>query len=347
MERFQKFPRWLDAVEPIKELQLDRDKKEDPAMASKWIAAVVLLWVSVSVVGTAQDLPQNSPLGGVHKSGVTEGTSGVSSAASSHPTMPGVLLKTVDQGKVTVWRGFAIECSVDAGSLPSGIGVKSLVLSIPPALGVAGGTEARLINQEFSINQPGGAYEIPPTYLKPSGLRELGGSFFTLLTYRPGKERLVATLTYEDLANPGSNYQVTRPIEIEVEPNPLGMYAGALLGSFLTALLVLTHRLTGQKDVPAPTGSIGSEFSGRLLRGTVSTGLVILLFQTTSDLKLPVTIAVHDLYGGVLLGLFGDKIGETLMNWIFSKEPVGSAPAQNPPVVTMTPGPPQNRAGIA
>jgi hypothetical protein len=39
--------------------------------------------------------------------------------------------------------------------------------------------------------------------------------------------------------------------------------------------------------------------------------------ERDQDITLPINVSGHDFYGGVILGLFGDKVGEAIIKKIF------------------------------
>jgi hypothetical protein len=55
----------------------------------------------------------------------------------------------------------------------------------------------------------------------------------------------------------------------------------------------------------------------RFIRGSLATGIAILIFQTASDVDFAVSVTVHDFYGGALLGFFGDKVAVTIYKRFF------------------------------
>ena len=50
----------------------------------------------------------------------------------------------------------------------------------------------------------------------------------------------------------------------------------------------------------------------------LATAIAVLVFQTTSDIDFTVSVKVHDFYGGVLLGLFGETIAAAIYERITS-----------------------------
>lgn len=243
------------------------------------------------------------------------------------PTGPDITIALVDPDeKIYVWEALRLQVSLVSGSLPSGIGVKSLTLSVPNGMALrrtgtsTSGTSIVLTPSAFTLG-PGERREFPPVELDSARLPLLSSEFSSVLTYRPRKEVLVATLEYESLVDKRPGTKTTKLL-VDVKANPLGMYAGGILGSLLVAIFLILPPI-GVKPQAAgvilPASSPAQkmrELSVRFLRGAVVTAIAILVLQTTSDFTLPINITVHDFYGGVLLGLFGDKLAETLQKWI-------------------------------
>jgi len=233
---------------------------------------------------------------------------------------PEVLLAPVDPEEgFSAWRGLRLRYAVVNGAAPAGIGVKSLKLSVPPALGVraagpaprAGGLE--LIPEAFQLRSPRERRDFPPVELAPARLRELGWGIVSVMLYRPRKELFAATLEYEQLADGGVASR-SAILVVPVAAHPLAMYLGAVLGSLLAALYFALPPLRRGKEAPAPAPGASSlrELAIRFVRGALVMGLAVFLLQMTQDLALPIKVTVHDFSGGVLLGLFGDRVGEAI-----------------------------------
>jgi len=255
-------------------------------------------------------------------------------------TQPEVLLSLIEgDEKPTVWRPFRLQFSILAGSLPSGIGVSSLKLSVPRAAGLtvyckdlqSDGT-VNLLTEALQLRTQGERREFAPIELSREPLTELKTRLLSVLTYRPRKEVFVATMVYEGLADRRVGTKTTKLV-VSMSPHPLGMYAGAVLGSLLAALFLVLYRSeppsgsdrTGSGSTWKTTHPVFYKFMLRFLRGTVATAIAVLVFQTTSDLALPISIAVQDFYGGVILGLFGDQVGDAISAWLAKRRPSQAA----------------------
>ena len=240
---------------------------------------------------------------------------------------PQVLLVLVDPDeKVYVWGTMRVQFSIVNGSVPSGIGAKSLRLSIPSALAIGppGVSTIELLPKPVDLRVPGERRDFAPAELRGSSFRELPWwRVLASLAYRPRKEVVFATLEYEGLSDrkPGTR---TARLVVNVAAHPLGMYAGAVAGSFLGALFLLLYRFfngaaNAGAGAPAAVGpaSLGAAIGESLLRfarGIVTTAIALFfIFQTNSELSLPINITIQDFYGGVILGLFGDKVGAAIV----------------------------------
>lgn len=255
-------------------------------------------------------------------------------------TEPQIVMALVDPDeKVVVWRSLRFQFSIINGSHPSGIGIKSFRLSIPPAIGMeVAGKKSRpdgtvdLMPNAVDIRTPGERQDLTPVELKGKPITELKGQFLSLLTYSPRKEVFVATLEYEGLAD-RITHTKTSKLEVKVEAHPLGMYAGAVLGALLVAIFTLLPRPAnppepppakagGNDDPPPqpPSPPLSARVQNaliRFIRGSLATGIAILIFQTASDVDFAVSVTVHDFYGGALLGFFGDKVAVTIYKRFF------------------------------
>ncbi|MFB3818222.1 MAG: hypothetical protein ACE147_11210 [Candidatus Methylomirabilales bacterium] len=270
-------------------------------------------------LGTALLACVLSPLSAL--AGQAPASPGTAAPAAGAVTEPEVLLAPVDPDeKFFVWRRQRLQYAVVNGSAPSGIGVTSLRLSVPPALGLRAATgtlpsgQVELAPVAFLLRTPAERREFPPVELKAAPLGELGPGAFALLTYRPRKEVFNATLEYERLLD-GTAGSRSVKLVVPVAAHPLAMYLGAIFGSLLTALYFLLPPLRPVKsrdpEPPLPSYPV-RDLAVRFVRGALVMGIAVFLLQTTTEIALPISITVHDFSGGVLLGLFGDKVGEVI-----------------------------------
>src|SRR5712692_623003 len=125
---------------------------------------------------------------------------------SAAATEPSIVFSILDPDeKVMVWNGTRLQMALLGGSAPSGIGVKSLKVSLPPALALKKRGDASK-NVEIDVAaamqlRAGERREFPPIELTPLLYAELDSQLLDILMYRPRKEAFVATLTYEALAD--------------------------------------------------------------------------------------------------------------------------------------------------
>lgn len=243
------------------------------------------------------------------------------SKAGADPSQPKVLtepqitIALIDPSeKLYVWSSLRLQISITNGSYSSGIAATGLKLSIPPSLGVempgnpplSDGTVQILVEPSL-FPTPGERRDLTPISFERKPLSLWDGQLIRALTYRSRKEVLVATLLYKRIDDQIDGVKTSRLLT-SVEAHPLGMYAGTLLGYLLRAILLVLYRLPGVFVGGLMAGfNRGWRFLLRFGQGIVATAIVTLLFQTSSEVSLPISIAVHDFYGGILLGLLGDK----------------------------------------
>ena len=305
-------------------------------MALSVIAGMLVIVLGFPVLATGQ-----SPTAKTVRNQPSEAVvPGATLGAQTATTEPQIVMALVDPDeKVVAWRSLRLQLSIINGSHPSGIGIKSFRLSIPPSIGmVAVGMKSRLdgtvdlMPTAIDIRSPGERLDLTPLELKGRSITELRGQFLSLLTYSPHKEVFVATLEYEGLVD-RITHTKTEKLEVKVAAHPLGVYAGAVLGALLVAIFTLLPRPTNPPESPPakagdnvdpPPQSPPPPLSGRaqnalmrFIRGSLATGIAILIFQTASDVDFAVSVTVHDFYGGALLGFFGDKVAGTIYKRFF------------------------------
>lgn len=231
--------------------------------------------------------------------------------------------------RVRVWENLRLLVTVHSGG--KDIYIDSLTLAIPESLGlgVAGSVKKGKSKDTIKIQPPEllklGTW-MGPVELEGPGLNEMAfWKEFGLLTYRASKETFVAVLQYRTWNNDQKSYgivqQKTARLDLNASGHPLGMYAGAITGAFLVALFLT---ITSRRSRSSHSGSARS-FGRNLLRGGVATAIAVLVLQTTTDNRFPISVSVEDFYGGVLLGLFGDQLAQNIQKRIGHRR--GSQPA--------------------
>lgn len=252
------------------------------------------------------------------------------------PTEPSVVISVPDAAKVVAWRDVRLQYAIVNGT--AGIGVNSLTISVPSSMAVTSGTIGRapdgslkVITSGFHMRTPGERKEFSPIELRAKFLAEMRTQLFSLLTYRAQKETVVATLEYSPLNSPETTYTRTATLQLNITPNPAGIYIGALVGALLIALLIPFSRIVRQlSQGEAVSRKLWLEFEtfvARFIRGAIAGAIAVLVLQTTSDFNFPISVGIQDFYGGVILGLLGDKVTEQIM----SKAGVSDGkPAQQP-----------------
>jgi hypothetical protein len=229
---------------------------------------------------------------------------------------PKVTLRIIDpEEKIMVWSNLRLGILVE--SRGAQYGVDDIRLAVPTDLALKYRGSQRNDNETDMISI-GDTFELAPGQSKPflielkaKPFRELGASFLAVLTFTPTKEIMVAKVNYK--GEQDEPLESFHQLEINVKAHPLGMYAGAVLGAFLSALLILLISIQKEPDrkLTRLVQLVGGFFFSFVI-GVVATAIAILIFQTTSDFTFPVAIKVRDFYGGVLLGLFGEKVALSL-----------------------------------
>ena len=239
---------------------------------------------------------------------------------------PEIVVKQIDAAeKISIGKGIRIRVTVKNG----GETIQLTHVSVSPAQAL------RLSFQEhhaspFSLKLPDGKTQLNPNEVlefgevdleKPS-LMKLGN--WDMLTYRPKKEAIMVELSYVSLADnvPG---RVVQALDVDVTAHPLGLFAGAVVGTLLGAIFVTLFRAQkAVESLPSPKAAdvaviIGKE-TGRaafiFLKATVAAGIVILVLQSTSGVKFPIEVSVNDFFGGLVMGLIGERVASGVYEWI-------------------------------
>ena len=199
-------------------------------------------------------------------------------------------------------------------------------------------------------------FEIPPAK-KTIGLLGLFPNP-RWLTITPADYDLQAEVAWNSDEPSGGVAETTA--RIRIDPDPQALMIGAALGSLLLAVFVFSYRLTEKVSLaelprlaPPATGldwprikgsgsnfllHQGSQAITRFWSGTLIAWILLLFLNYAHDIQIPVTIAVNDFFGAVLLGLFTHSLGR----WVYEKlfgtiiTPTGGPQTKPGPV---TPGP--------
>jgi len=251
---------------------------------------------------------------------------------------PDVVLSVPDSSKVVAWRALRLQYTIINGTRQSGIGVRSLTISLPSTVALTSSTLGRaqdgsikVAGSPFQMRSPGQRRECAPIELRAKYLSEMRTQLFSLLTYRGQKETIVATLEYEPLDSPGTSLTKTAKLELNVTPNPIGIFFGALLGALLIALLIpmsnLATQLSKGENIEFHRKVEFERFLARFGRGTIASAIAVLVLQTTSDFSFPISVGVQDFYGGVLIGLLAEKVARQIITKTEDAEPEPSPPS--------------------
>ncbi len=174
--------------------------------------------------------------------------------------------------------------------------------------------------EDIQLVEDGQSWRSEVIELQKKNFLNMGYEFLSIMTYIPRDELFLATLKYRDSDDPeGSNYYEDKGLSLHINTHPLGMFIGAVLGAFLIATLniLMTVRNGSYIDEHEENSTIRltlGNFSLSVLTGVVASGIAILVFQSTSNIDFAIAVTVKDFYGGVLLGLFGEKVAQSIYN---------------------------------
>lgn len=238
-------------------------------------------------------------------------------------TAPTIAISLVDpDDRVHVWGDVRLQATFVAPPQTEGIAVSDICISVPRRLAIeVKSSEAEKsvgacdLVSAFDLRGSGARSVTDPIDFEPRGIEDWR-RFLSVVTYHTRTEVVTIRATYVPLGKPELKIPFESSLRIQVDAHPLGMFVGAIVGALLAALLVISLRLSAQDLSPKGVAWSLAIIGGRCVRGTVSAAIVILISKTTSELRMPITIAVHDFYGGVLLGMFGDAIAMSIWGWM-------------------------------
>ncbi len=144
-----------------------------------------------------------------------------------------------------------------------------------------------------------------------------------LLFFKPAEYEARVIITYKVFDR--NETMIEEKVMVKLDPPVSSILWGSILGSVLLALYIAIYK-RNRKTLPWKKAL--SRFASVSLTGIVSGIIIIFLLFRFKDLDLPVTIAVTDFFGGLVLGLFTYKLGD----WLYGKladnnTPVAAQPA--------------------
>jgi hypothetical protein len=232
--------------------------------------------------------------------------------------------------KVFAWRPIRLQVHVVSGGQPCDL--KGVIIHIPIAMGVTHPREKDgeipvVEDASIQLAELGENWRSDVIELRKKSFREMGSLAMSVMAYTPRDEVFQATMIYRDGADPdGRDYYQDGQLPLHVEAHPLGMFLGAVVGAFLSALLrvlmVVRRHISSDDpsaDYPGASKLLGSFFLS-VFTGVVASGIAILVFQSTSNIDFAIAVTVKDFYGGVLLGLFGEKVAQAIYQRVTAPE---------------------------
>ncbi len=228
---------------------------------------------------------------------------------------------------VTVWGNLRLVVALVAPASSGDIGFTDVCVIVPPRLAMVARRGDKVLDrcailEATSLDGAIKRKDFEPIEFEPARLNEKRFlDLVSLLSHQSRSEIVTVSATYFPLARKEEQSSIESHLRVRVDSHPLSMFVGALFGSLLAASLLVSVRVAG--GAGTNSGSLCDAFrgvAGRCFRGAVVAIIVILLAKTTAELRMPVSIDVHDFYGGVLLGLFGDAVAMAIRRWINNPE---------------------------
>lgn len=121
--------------------------------------------------------------------------------------------------------------------------------------------------------------------------------------------------------------KLTQETGVEVSASLLLLLLGAVAGAAMLAAFSWAHARRRADTSEEAT----FKHALRLFTAGSCTGIIfVVLIQRVGDLDLPFKFAVNDVIGGLIVGLFSFKLGDTLYRYFFGDAQTAKAPAANP-----------------
>ena len=141
------------------------------------------------------------------------------------------------------------------------------------------------------------------------------------LLFSPGMYNIRAEVIFFESGKELTSQSIYATYDLEFEPPLSAVLRGGVLGALLLALFVPAYRVLNPKSgTDISIKKIILQSLTFFLAGSVVSITAILLLHRVGDLELPITLAVNDYLGGVVIGLFSYSIGNTLYRQFFGEK---------------------------
>lgn len=232
---------------------------------------------------------------------------------SSQDIQPQITAEVVDSSdQPRIWGTFRMKVLIKNTTDSEGVAINSVTVVKPPLICIDDISNNRTDVSLTHLQQKSEfEFEFKPcdgaTYFK---------NFFDILFYRPRIETFMVNIKYHSLADRNERTADTIFFPVKFGASKLSILLGSILGAFCSSLFIVLYdeRQRRQANPPSqqPFHQLSSDIFFRSLRAAVTLLILIPLLFVTSDIKLPLTIAIEDFWGGFALGLFVDKLAVTL-----------------------------------
>jgi hypothetical protein len=143
-----------------------------------------------------------------------------------------------------------------------------------------------------------------------------------MMFFKPGDYEARVIVTYKLLDR--NQTMIEEKVLVKLVPPVISILWGSIFGSVLLALYIGLYKRT--KTAMTWKNTL-LQFVSVAATGIVCGFIIVFLLFRFKDLDLPVTIAVTDFFGGLVLGLFTYKLGD----WLYTKLAEINSPAPIPP----------------
>lgn len=157
----------------------------------------------------------------------------------------------------------------------------------------------------------------------------------TWLCYVPAEEEIRVTVSYTPVGGATGSGTATATTKIKFEASPECIVIGGTAGAFFLAIFAFFYQLSSKLSTYVwprkASGAIniresmivgrrylwvnGTNVFAQFGTGTLTAWILLLFLYYAKNMPLPVTIAVNDFFGAVLLGLFTHSMGQ----WVYQK----------------------------
>ena len=201
-----------------------------------------------------------------------------------------------------LWKPITFDFTLRNVNVENGLGINSIsFVDFPKNTLLEPDNE--LLNEPITLNKVGDTYRLNNITVKSISFLGNIGEYIKSIFFVSNEITLHVEIQYKDLGDGfGRLHTKTIPIKIYFRPHPFSIWVGSIFGVILIALFLKQRDNNENKK----------SFYKRIITGSITVTIAIPLVLFTTEISLPISVKIEDFWGGFILGLFSEWIGNKI-----------------------------------